>query len=120
MTLNENIKKNNRAGLEVAVIGMAGRFPGSKDIHAFWENLKNGVESITFFSDEELEKAGIPPNLINNPNYIKASGVLENAEYFDAFFFGYIPNEAEIMNPEMRLFHECAWEALEDAGYNPN
>ena len=117
---DENIKKNIRAGLEVAVIGMAGRFPGSRNILEFWKNLKNGVESIMFFSDEEMEKAGISLEYIESPNYVKAAGVLEDAEYFDASFFGYTPKEAGIMNPEMRFFHECAWEALEDAGYNPD
>ncbi|MCU0289746.1 MAG: type I polyketide synthase, partial [Acidobacteria bacterium] len=119
MTYSENIKKNTRTGLEVAVIGMTGRFPGARNIHEYWENLKNGVESISFFSNEELEKAGVAQELINNPAYVKAFGDIENAEYFDAYFFGYTPNEAEIMNPEMRFFHESAWEALEDAGYNP-
>jgi len=116
-----NSKKENisRIGLEVAVIGIAGRFPGAKNVHEYWENLKNGAESITFFSDEELEKADIASGLLKNPDYVKASGVLEDAEYFDASFFGYTPKEAEIMNPQMRHFHECAWEALEDAGYNP-
>lgn len=116
---NKNIEKNSRAGLEVAVIGMAARLPGAENISEFWDNLKNGVESITFFSDEELEKGGVDSNLIKNPNYVKAFGVLNGVEYFDAAFFGYTPVEAEVMNPEMRFFHECAWEALEDAGYNP-
>ncbi|HLP57318.1 MAG TPA: type I polyketide synthase, partial [Candidatus Deferrimicrobium sp.] len=111
-------EKNPRAIFEVAVIGMAGRFPGAQNIREFWNNLKNGIESIYFFSKEELEKAGVASNLLKNPNYVNASGVLEYAEYFDAPFFGYTPKEAEIMNPQMRIFHECAWEALEDAGYN--
>ncbi|MDQ1354811.1 MAG: hypothetical protein QG657_5120, partial [Acidobacteriota bacterium] len=110
---------NTEAGLEVAVIGMVGRFPGAKNITEFWNNLKNGVESITFFSDEELEKEGVDLDILKKPDYVKASGILEGIEYFDASFFGYTPREAEIMNPEMRFFHECAWEALEDAGYNP-
>ncbi|HLP57758.1 MAG TPA: amino acid adenylation domain-containing protein, partial [Candidatus Deferrimicrobium sp.] len=105
---------------EVAVIGMAGRFPGAQNIREFWNNLKNGIESICFFSKEELEKAGVASNLLKNPNYVNASGVLEYVEYFDAPFFGYTPKEAEIMNPQLRIFHECAWEALEDAGYNPD
>jgi acyl transferase domain-containing protein/acyl carrier protein len=117
--MNKQKEKNSSSGLEVAVIGMVGRFPGSKNIDEFWTNLKNGVESISFFSDEELEKAGISPDLINNPDFVKASGALDNEEYFDASFFAYTPGEAKIMNPEIRFFHECAWEALEDAGYNP-
>jgi polyketide synthase PksJ len=104
-------------GLEIAIIGMAGRFPGASNIYQFWENLKNGRDSISFFSDEELLEAGIDPQLLNNPHYVKAYGFLENIEYFDAAFFGYTPEEARIMDPQMRLFHECVWEALEDAGY---
>jgi acyl transferase domain-containing protein/acyl carrier protein len=105
--------------MEIAVIGMAGRFPGARHLHQFWSNLKDGKESITFFTDEELKAAGVPRYLISNPHYIKALGVLENFEYFDASFFGYTPREAEIMDPQTRVFHECAWAALEDAGYDP-
>jgi len=105
--------------MEMAVIGMAGRFPGAKDIHAFWENLKNGVESVTLFSDEELMEAGIPPEILQQPNYVKAKAYMEDIQYFDSSFFNYTPNEAEIMDPQVRVFHECAWHALEDAGYDP-
>jgi acyl transferase domain-containing protein/acyl carrier protein len=111
-------QKNHRTGLEIAVIGMSGRFPGARNIHRFWENLTDGVESISFFSEEELEKAGIHSGLIKNLKYIKAKGVVEGIEYFDSYFFDYSPREAEIMDPQVRIFHECAWEALEDAGYN--
>ncbi len=107
-------------GLEIAVIGMAGRFPGAPDIERFWENLKNGVESIAFYSEAELQDAGVEPDLLNNPNYVRCGGgLLEDNEYFDAAFFGYSPMEADMMDPQMRIFHECAWHALEDAGYNP-
>ncbi|MCK4761146.1 MAG: amino acid adenylation domain-containing protein [Candidatus Aminicenantes bacterium] len=107
-------------GLEIAVIGMAGRFPGAGNIDRFWENLKKGVESITFYSEEELLKVGIEPELLANPDYVKCGGgVMDDTEYFDAAFFGYSPVEAEMMDPQMRIFHECAWHALEDAGYNP-
>ncbi|MDQ1350460.1 MAG: hypothetical protein QG657_762 [Acidobacteriota bacterium] len=119
MTINKPDDSKSRKGLEVAVIGMSGRFPGAQNIHEFWKNLKNGVESIMFFSDDEVEKAGVSSKLIEDPHYVKAFGVLENVEYFDAYFFGYTPGDAEIMNPEIRIFHECSWEALEDAGYNP-
>ncbi|MCU0288009.1 MAG: amino acid adenylation domain-containing protein, partial [Acidobacteria bacterium] len=104
---------------EIAVIGMAGRFPGAKNISEFWSNLKNGVESIRFFTKEELHELGVKDELINHPDYIPAKGFLDNKEYFDSFFFGYTPAEAEIMDPQLRIFHECAWEALENAGYNP-
>jgi acyl transferase domain-containing protein/acyl carrier protein len=107
----------NETGLEIAVIGMAGQFPGAKDINEFWERLKNGIESISFFSDKELEEAGIEPGLLKNPDYVKARPVLEEMEYFDAAFFGYTPKEAELMDPQVRIFHEYAWAALEDAAY---
>ncbi len=117
--MNKTKKDSDRKRFEIAVIGMAGRFPGAGNIDAFWDNLKNSVESITFFSDEELEKAGIEPELLRDPNYVKAFGMLDHLEYFDASFFEYTPGEIELMNPQTRIFHECVWEALEDAGYDP-
>ncbi|MCP4157182.1 MAG: amino acid adenylation domain-containing protein, partial [bacterium] len=112
-------EKDGYTGTEIAVIGMAGRFPGAKNITEFWENLKNGVESISFFSQEELAQAGIKRELLESPNYVKARGELEDSDCFDAAFFKYTPLEAEIMDPQIRVFHECAWEALENAGYEP-
>ena len=103
---------------DVAIIGMAGRFPGARDVRAFWRNLKNGVESVSFFSDEELAEAGVAPELLSNPNYIKARPTLEDIEMFDADLFGYSPREAEMMDPQQRVFLETAWAALEDAGYD--
>jgi amino acid adenylation domain-containing protein len=105
---------------EIAVIGMAGRFPGSENISRFWENLQNGVETMTLFSDEELLEAGVEPGLLNNSNYVKVRGVLEDVEYFNSGFFGYSHRETELMDPQFRLFHECCWTALEDAGYVPD
>jgi amino acid adenylation domain-containing protein len=107
-----------QTGLETAVIGMAARFPGAVDINRFWSNLKNGVESICFFSDGELEEAGVDPGLLENPDYVRAGGVLENVDSFDAPFFDYTHREAEVMDPQVRIFHEITWEALEDAGYD--
>jgi acyl transferase domain-containing protein/acyl carrier protein len=112
-------KEESKTGLEIAVIGMSGRFPAAKDIEQFWWNLKNGVESIVFFSEEELIEAGMDSKPITDPNYVKAFGILEDSEYFDSAFFEYTPSEAEIMDPQIRIFHECAWQALEDAGYCP-
>lgn len=106
-------------GSEIAIIGMACRFPGARNPEKFWNNLCSGVESISFLTDEELLSQGVSPELIKNPNYIKAASVLEDFDKFDAPFFGYTPKEAELMDPQHRLFLECAWEALEDAGYNP-
>jgi len=105
-------------GLEIAVIGMAGRFPGARDLAEFWRNLAGGVESVSFFSPEELLAAGREPALVADPRYVRARGVLAEAELFDAGFFGYSPREAEIIDPQQRVFLENAWAALEDAGYD--
>lgn len=102
----------------IAIVGMACRVPGAKNIDQFWQNLRDGVESISFFSDEEVEQAGVDPAELNNPNYVKAGGILENIEYFDADFFGFTPKEAEMTDPQHRFFLECCWEALEHAGYS--
>jgi acyl transferase domain-containing protein len=104
---------------EIAVIGMACRFPGASRVNAFWHNLQAGVESITFFSDQELAAAGVEPAVLSAPNYVKAKPVLEDIELFDASFFSINPSEAVIIDPQQRLFLECAWEALEHAGYDP-
>lgn len=102
----------------VAIIGLTGRFPGAKNLGQFWQNLRDGVESITVFTDEELLSSGIDPAILCQPQYIKAGAILEDIELFDAEFFGFSPKEAEITDPQQRLFLECAWEALEGAGYN--
>jgi len=103
---------------DIAIVGMGGRFPGATNIEQLWQNLRNGVESISFFSDQELISAGIDPSVLTNPNYVKAQGVIQGIDLFDAPFFGYSPREVEIMDPQQRLFLECAWEAIESAGYN--
>lgn len=109
----------NTNGSEIAIIGMAGRFPGAKNINEFWNNLQNGIESISFFSHQELAERDVDPELLKNPDYVKVNGgVLEDKECFDPAFFGYSPKEAEVMDPQTRIFHQCAWHALEDAGYN--
>jgi len=105
--------------IDVAVIGMSGRFPGARNIAEYWENIRHGIESVTFFSHRDLEESGVDPALLNNPSYVKASSMLEDVEMFDASFFGYSPREAELMDPQCRFFLECAQEALENAGYNP-
>jgi iturin family lipopeptide synthetase A len=113
-------EEDMRTGLEIAVIGMACRLPGALDIHRFWENLKNGIESLSFLSDRELEEAGAPGTLLESPDFVKTGGgILEDKEFFDAPFFGYPPQEAEILNPQTRIFYQCTWEALENAAYNP-
>jgi phthiocerol/phenolphthiocerol synthesis type-I polyketide synthase E len=102
----------------LAIVGMAGRFPGAKNCEQFWQNISNGVESIRFFSDEEALAAGADPELIGNPHFIKAHGVLDDVEYFDASFFNMSPREARILDPQHRAFLEVAWEAMENAGYD--
>jgi acyl transferase domain-containing protein len=112
-----------RQGLQrsdIAIIGMSGRFPGASSIDAYWQNLRNGVEALTYFSEEELLASGLDPALINDPAYVRARPVLkpEEVETFDAAFFGYSPREAELTDPQHRVFLECCWEALEMAGYD--
>ena len=106
-------------GSEIAIIGLACRFPGARDAGELWANLRQGVESITFLSDAELEVAGFGAPPRDQPNFVRAAACLEDADLFDAAFFGFTPAEAEIMDPQQRLFLECAWEALEQAGYDP-
>jgi amino acid adenylation domain-containing protein len=100
----------------LAIVGLSGRFPGARNIDEFWQNLCNGVESISFFSEEELLACGVAPDLVHDSRYVKAQGILDDVEYFDAAFFGYSPREAASMDPQHRLFLECAWEVLEQAG----
>jgi len=104
---------------DIAIIGMSGRFPGAKTIDEFWHNLKHGVEGISFLSESQLLKSGIDKDLLSNPNYVKASGSIQEIDRFDAQFFNYSPREAEELDPQQRLFLECSWEAIESAGYNP-
>src|SRR5687768_9270821 len=104
---------------DIAIVGMSGRFPGARSVDEFWRNVRDGVESISFFTEEELAEGGTPRSLLKNPNYIRANGILEDIEIFDAAFFGFSPREAEVMDPQQRFFLECAWEALEMAGYDP-
>lgn len=102
----------------VAIIGMAGRFPGADNVEQFWQNLCNGVESISFLRPEEDRALQHDPALAENPNYVPAGGFLRDVDKFDPRFFGYNAREAEIMDPQQRLFLECAWQALEHAGYD--
>ena len=120
--LGRSGKQNEQSVIEkdIAVIGMSVKFPGANTVEEFWENLKNKVESIRFFNDEELREAGIEESLIKNPDYVKANAYIEEKEYFDSSFFGYLPDEAKLMDPQTRMFHESVWSALENAGYNPD
>ncbi len=102
----------------LAIVGMSGRFPGAANVAQFWENIAGGVESIAHFSDAQLRASGVPESLLQDPNYVKARGVLDGVDLFDAEFFGMAPREAAVTDPQHRLFLECAWEALENAGYD--
>lgn len=113
-------EERQTTGLEIAVVGMAGRFPGAVDVDAFWRNVAQGVESLLFLSDDELADRGVDRRRLENPSFVAAGGgVLTDADCFDAGLFGYTPMEAGIMAPQTRLFLQCAWEALEHAGYDP-
>ena len=105
--------------LDIAIIGLAGRFPGARTVGEFWENLRNGVESITSFSDEDLQRQGIRRHVDTDPTYVKRAPLLDAADQFDADFFNIPPTEAKFLDPQQRIFLECALETLEDAGYDP-
>ncbi len=107
-------------GLEIAVVGMAVRLPGARNLAEFWRNLRDGVESATFFTDEELLAAGESADLLRDPLYVKAQGRLADIDQFDAGFFGFSPQDASVMDPQHRILLEVGWEALEHAGHNPD
>jgi len=104
---------------DVAIVGLAGRFPGAGDVGEFWANLRDGVESIEPLSEDQLAAAGVAPEVWSHPGYVRAAPRFEGAELFDAEFFGYSAREAQIMDPQHRLFLETAWHALEDSGHDP-
>ncbi|MFS2223856.1 SDR family NAD(P)-dependent oxidoreductase [Pantoea sp. B65] len=104
---------------DIAIIGMACRFPGAGNIEAFWHNLSQGIDGVSYFSKQELAASGIPERWLERENYIRAKGIIDNCDYFAASFFHYPPAEAEKLDPQMRLLHECAWETFEHAGYDP-
>jgi acyl transferase domain-containing protein/glutamate-1-semialdehyde aminotransferase/acyl carrier protein len=103
----------------VAIIAVAGRFPGARDVEAFWQQLREGRDGITHFADGELDPA-LADTLTGDPNYVRARGIVEGVELFDAAFFGISPREAELMDPQQRIFLELAWECLERAGHVPD
>jgi acyl transferase domain-containing protein/acyl carrier protein len=106
-----------RSPAAIAIIGMAGRFPDAPDVRTFWRNLERGHESLTTFSEDELLSSGVPPAIVAHPEYVRKGSILEGADLFDAGFFGFNPREAELIDPQHRVLLECAWEAMEDAGY---
>jgi amino acid adenylation domain-containing protein len=117
--MRQPVRQPGRTGSGVAVIGLFLDFPGARTVDEFWHNLENGIEAITFFGDEELLASGVEPSVLQKPNYVRARGIIEDSDHFDAAFFDYTPPEAEVMDPQVRLFHRCVWQALEDAGYDP-
>jgi amino acid adenylation domain-containing protein len=102
----------------LAIVGMSGRFPGAADLGRFWQNLTQGKESIRFFDEDELLEAGVPTELLSRPDYVGAKGMLDHADLFAASFFGFTPREAELLDPQQRIFLECAYHALENAAYD--
>lgn len=107
-------------GLEIAIVGYSGRFAGCESMEDFWQQLADGRSSIHDFSTAELEALGLSANTYESPGYVKSNGILDQKDCFDAEFWGYTPAEAAVMDPQMRIFHECVWEALEMAGYAPD
>jgi len=103
----------------IAIIGLSGRFPGANTLEQFWLNLQQGIESIQRFTPEEMIACGVPSEVARDPSYVPAKGIVEDIAGFDAAFFGYSPREASYMDPQHRVFLECAWEALEHSGYDP-
>ena len=103
----------------IAVIGMAGRFPGADSVSAFWDNLRRGEESIVTLSDEDLRAAGVSERALSDHAYVGRAALMAGIEEFDADFFGFTPHAARTMDPQHRLFLQCSWHALEDAGYDP-
>lgn len=104
----------------VAIVGMSGRFPGADGVEELWDNLATGVSAIRDLTEEELLASGVEPALLADPQYVRRAAPLKDIQHFDAAFFGFSPREAEVTDPQHRLFLECCWEGLESAGYQPN
>ena len=118
--MSDRNNDDHHASFDIAIIGLACRFPGARNAEEYWRNLCGGVESVTFFSEQELEAMGVDSAAVRSPNFVKAGALLEDMDGFDAAFFGYSPREAELLDPQQRLFLECAWHAYENAGYHPD
>src|SRR4051812_11124795 len=103
----------------IAIVGMACRYPGANTPEQFWQNILNKVESVRFFSEEELAQAGVPREQLARPNYVRAAAVLDDIAGFDAALFGISAREARVLDPQQRVFPECCWAALEDAALDP-
>lgn len=103
----------------IAIVGMACRFPGADTPERYWDNLAAGVESLTWLTEDQLAGAGVPPRTYRHPDYVRAAFLIDDMEGFDARFFGYTPREAEVRDPQGRLFLEACYAAVEDSGYDP-
>ncbi len=112
--------RRTSSATEIAVVGLAGRFPGAAGVGELWRNLRAGVEAVSHFSAEELQAAGVPQAQLADPSYVRACALLADVDRFDAALFGIGPREAEMIDPQQRVFLECAWEALESAGIDPS
>ena len=110
---------NDATRTQIAVIGMAGRFPGAPNIHAFWDVLRDGRETVDGITLEEwARELDCHPTFLDDPHLVKMRPRIEGVDFFDAAFYGYSPRDAQILDPQQRLFLECCWEALENAGYD--
>jgi acyl transferase domain-containing protein/acyl carrier protein len=116
--MNNSLYSSDEYSTALAIVGMAGRFPGASSLEQFWQNIANKVSSVRQYSHEELLAAGVKPEDLQRSDYVKAGTTLENIEYFDPSFFGFNPRDAELLDPQIRIFLECVWEALEMAGYD--
>jgi len=114
---NQEIVVPTNTNHDIAVIGMSGRFPGAANVDQFWQNISSGIESVQFYSEQQLLDAGISSNRFQDPNYIQSGYVIEGLEYFDANYYSFSPREAELLDPQQRFMLECATEALEHGGY---
>lgn len=117
---SKDVEEEEFLGSEVAIVGMAARFPDALTVDEYWSNIEAGVESVRSFSDEELLDAGESPARLRRSNYVRSGVVMPNVDLFDADFFGLSPKEAGIMDPQHRQFLECTWEAIEDSGHAPD
>jgi acyl transferase domain-containing protein len=106
-------------GLGIAIVGIAGRFPGASTVSKFWDNIYSGIESIAHLSDDELRRAGVSEEFLSRKDYVRADAFLEGTDLFDAEYFDYSSAEADFIDPQQRMFLECAVAALEDAGCDP-
>jgi phthiocerol/phenolphthiocerol synthesis type-I polyketide synthase E len=119
MRMSEQALLKRYPAQAIAIVGLAARFPDARNLDDFWRNVRDGVESLETLGDAELDAAGVPVNARSNPQFVRKATTLEDALLFDAGFFGLSPREAQILDPQHRIFLECGWEALEHAGHAP-